>query len=57
MGGFQVRIQCRRCYIHPAVLQGYLDGSLRSTLAAVGQEEPAEMWRIERMVMRFLKLL
>jgi DNA topoisomerase-1 len=49
---------CRKCYIHPAVLEGYLDGSLRSTLAAVGQEEqPPEMWRIERMVMRFLKLL
>jgi DNA topoisomerase-1 len=49
---------CRKCYIHPAVLQGYLDSSLRSTLAAVGQEEqPAEMWRIERMVMRFLQLL
>ncbi|HEX5460649.1 MAG TPA: hypothetical protein VFX20_11820 [Steroidobacteraceae bacterium] len=49
---------CRKCYIHPAVLEGYLDGSLRSTLAAVEQEEqPPEMWRIERMVMRFLKLL
>ena len=49
---------CRKCYIHPAVLDGYLDGSLRGTLAAVGQEEqPAEMWRIERMVMRFLKSL
>jgi len=49
---------CRKCYIHPAVLEGYLDGSLRSMLAAVGQEEqPPEMWRIERMVMRFLKLL
>jgi DNA topoisomerase-1 len=46
---------CRKCYIHPAVLQGYLDGSLRRTLAAVGQEaQPAEMWRIERIVMRFL---
>jgi DNA topoisomerase-1 len=46
---------CRKCYIHPAVLEGYLDGSLRRTLAAVGQEEePAEMWRIERLVMRFL---
>jgi hypothetical protein len=39
-------------------LEGYLDGSLRGVLAAVGQEEqPPEMWRIERMVMRFLKLL
>ncbi len=46
---------CRKCYIHPAVLQGYLDGSLRRTLAAIGQEEqPAEMWRIERIAMRFL---
>ena len=46
---------CRKCYIHPAVLEGYLDGSLRRTLAAIGQEEqPAEMWRIERIVMRFL---
>jgi DNA topoisomerase-1 len=50
---------CRKCYIHPAVLEGYLNGSLRRTLAAVdavaGQEEqPPEMWRIERMVMGFL---
>jgi len=46
---------CRKCYIHPAVLEGYLDGSLRRTLAAIGQEEqPAEMWRIERIAMRFL---
>ena len=47
---------CRKCYIHPAVLQGYLNGSLRRMLAAVAQEdEPPEMWRIERMVMRFLR--
>lgn len=46
---------CRKCYIHPAVLEGHLSGSLRGTLAAVGQEEtPARMWRIERAVMRFL---
>ena len=46
---------CRKCYIHPAVLEGYLNGSLRTTLAAVVKEdEPPEMWRIERMVMRFV---
>ncbi|MFZ0501731.1 MAG: hypothetical protein WAU49_00995 [Steroidobacteraceae bacterium] len=46
---------CRKCYIHPAVLDGYLNGSLRRTLAAIGkEEEPPEMWRIERRVMRFL---
>jgi hypothetical protein len=37
------------------VLDGYLDGSLLRTLAAVGQtDEPAQMWRIERTVMRYL---
>jgi DNA topoisomerase I len=46
---------CRKCYIHPAVLESYLNGSLRRTLAAVGkEEEPPEMWRVERVVMRFL---
>jgi DNA topoisomerase-1 len=46
---------CRKCYIHPAVLDGYLDGSLRRALAAVDPEEAAaQMWRIERIVMRFL---
>jgi DNA topoisomerase-1 len=46
---------CRKCYIHPAVLEGHLNGELRRALAAVGDEErPAEMWRIERIVMRFL---
>src|SRR6266542_1767148 len=28
---------CRRCYIHPAILDGYLDGSLLDTLAAKTQ--------------------
>ena len=46
---------CRKCYIHPAVLECHSDGSLRKTLAAVGQEEQAaDMWRIERFIMRFL---
>ncbi|MGH8297976.1 MAG: DNA topoisomerase IB [Steroidobacteraceae bacterium] len=47
---------CRKCYIHPAVLDGYLDGSLRRMLAAVGnhEEQHPQMWRIERIVMRFL---
>jgi DNA topoisomerase-1 len=46
---------CRKCYIHPAVLDSYLNGSLRRTLAAVAKEkESPATWRIERMVMRFL---
>ena len=46
---------CRKCYIHPAVLDSYLNGNLRRTLAAVAKEnESPATWRIERMVMRFL---
>ena len=46
---------CRKCYIHPAVLDGYLDGSLRRTLSALGKEgEAPDVWRVERVVMRFL---
>ena len=46
---------CRKCYIHPGVLEEHLNGNLRKTLAAVGEaEDPAQMWRIERIVMRFL---
>jgi DNA topoisomerase-1 len=25
---------CRRCYIHPAIFEGFLDGTLLATLAA-----------------------
>ena len=47
---------CRRCYIHPAVLAGCADGSLRGALEAVSAEEQLpEMWRVERIVMRFLE--
>jgi DNA topoisomerase-1 len=31
---------CRKCYIHPAVLDSYLDGSLSSTLAASTDTTP-----------------
>ena len=27
---------CRKCYIHPAVFEGYLDGSLAEGLKAAG---------------------
>jgi DNA topoisomerase-1 len=46
---------CRKCYIHPAVLDGYLNGKLRGILATLAREEGSdEMWRIERCVMRYL---
>lgn len=31
---------CRKCYIHPAVLDSYLDGSLSATLTASADDKP-----------------
>jgi DNA topoisomerase I len=33
---------CRKCYIHPAIVEGYLDGSLMATLKARAEEELRE---------------
>jgi len=46
---------CRKSYIHPAVMECYLAGSLplKSTIAHT--EEASEMWSVEREVIRFLK--
>ncbi len=47
---------CRKCYIHPAVFDGYLAGSLPVSATVDDLDEfPAEVWRLERQVMRFLK--
>lgn len=47
---------CRSCYIHPRVLSGYLDGSLRPLLARLGDPAgEAGRWAVERLVMRFLE--
>jgi DNA topoisomerase-1 len=47
---------CRKCYIHPAVLEGYLDGSLRVRFADTnGETEAPGMWAIERQVISFLR--
>ena len=32
---------CRKCYVHPAVLQAYLDGALLSTLRTRAEEKMA----------------
>jgi DNA topoisomerase-1 len=32
---------CRKCYVHPAVLEGYLDGDLRATLRRRARDEAA----------------
>jgi len=51
---------CRRCYIHPAILDGYLDGSLLNTLAAKTQaylkEHIEGMSAEEAAVTAFLRL-
>jgi DNA topoisomerase-1 len=46
---------CRKCYIHPAVLNGYLMGSLHADLGNVAVElEYPQVWIAERNVIRFL---
>lgn len=47
---------CRKCYIHPRVLAGWLDGSLAPVLAAIEQSEREPgMMAVEQLVMRFLE--
>jgi DNA topoisomerase-1 len=49
---------CRKCYVHPAVLDAYLDGSLIETLqqrAAEPQEHAEDLTRDEALVLRFLR--
>jgi DNA topoisomerase-1 len=51
---------CRRCYIHPAILDGYLDGSLLTALAEQAEahliENIAGMTAEEAAVTAFLRL-
>ena len=46
---------CRKSYIHPAVLESYLAGSLQLKRANASEEQAPGMWAIEREVVRFLK--
>jgi DNA topoisomerase I len=47
---------CRKCYIHPAVFEGYMAGALKVSATLEDLEEfPAGVWELERQVMRFLK--
>jgi DNA topoisomerase-1 len=47
---------CRKCYIHPAVLNGYLVGTLHADLSNVESEiEYPQVWLAERHVIRFLR--
>ena len=47
---------CRKCYIHPAVLSGYLMGTLHADLGNIEVElEYPQVWIAERNVIRFLR--
>lgn len=49
---------CRKCYIHPAVLESYLAGTLQLKVIAQGDGGDGEVGRLtpeERAVLRFLK--
>lgn len=48
---------CRKCYIHPAILESYIDGELARTLGKQIESEPAEddLPRDEARVLRFLE--
>ena len=46
---------CRKCYIHPAVLESYLAGSLQLKWTNASEEQALGMWAIERELIRFLE--
>ena len=51
------RSVCRKCYVHPAVIDAYLDQSLVATLAqrADAAVEDADLGADEMAVLRFLR--
>jgi DNA topoisomerase-1 len=47
---------CRKCYIHPAIIEGYLQGALRFGSNGNGIDGDASaMWAMEGKVLRFLE--
>ena len=49
---------CRKCYIHPAIIDAYLDGSLLDTLeqrADAALAEPGDLGPDEVSVLKFLR--
>ena len=46
---------CRGSYIHPAVMEAYLEGALDLNLPnGDGEDDHSEMWQLERRLLRFL---
>ncbi len=46
---------CRKCYIHPVVLNGYLEGTLRANLNLELEADYPEVWVAERKVIRLIR--
>jgi DNA topoisomerase-1 len=46
---------CRSSYVHPEVIEGYLDGSLTRAFHPPGEEDEAGVFAAERAVLRFLR--
>lgn len=49
------RTVCRKCYIHPEVIEAYLDGSLSTALGPVEESEKSGFSREEATVLAFLQ--
>jgi DNA topoisomerase-1 len=49
------RAVCRRAYVHPAVIETYLDGSIESALDLEGAAEGRRLRADEAAVLAFLK--
>jgi DNA topoisomerase-1 len=45
---------CRKCYIHPAIIDTYLTGSLRLKWRVTNERTANGLWAIERELIRFL---
>jgi DNA topoisomerase-1 len=46
---------CRKCYIHPEVLESYLNGSLQLKRVHVSKHQAAGIWAIEHELIHFLE--
>jgi DNA topoisomerase IB len=46
---------CRKCYIHPAIIESFATGKLAPFVATLdGTDAEADMGRVERALLRFL---
>ena len=51
------RSVCRKCYVHPAVIDAYLDGTMQRTLHARCSKGPARIHGLSRFETSVLGLL